>query len=157
MFINGMGFFFTMVLVGMPISFAIPLAVFAGFVSEFIPAIGTYIGGAVPVLLTLVIQGWTPALIVLLYVLAYQQVENYWLSPKISAKTMSINGAVAFGSALAGGALAGPMGAFMALPVAALIISLSANFGKSYDIVYHPAGSGDAAAETKDDESANDE
>jgi len=152
MFINGMGFFFTMVLVGMPVSFSIPLAVFAGFVSEFIPAIGTYIGGAIPILLTLVIQGWTPAIIVLAYVLAYQQIENYWLSPKISAKTMSINGAVAFGAALAGGAIAGPMGAFMALPVAALIISLSSNFGKSYDIVYHPAGSDDDDGEPQDTE-----
>jgi len=136
MLINSTGFFFTMVLVGMPVSFAIPLAVFGGFVSVFIPAIGTYIGGAVPILLTLAIQGWTAALIVLGYVLIYQQAENYWLSPKISSKTMTLNGAVAFGAALAGGAIAGPMGAFMALPVAALIISLTSNFVKSYDVVY---------------------
>ncbi|MCL1594371.1 MAG: AI-2E family transporter, partial [Actinomycetia bacterium] len=104
MFINGFGFFFTMVLVGMPVSLAIPLAVFGGFVSVFIPAIGTYIGGAIPIALTLAIQGVVPALIVLGYVLIYQQVENYWLSPKISAKTMTLNGAVAFGGALFGGA-----------------------------------------------------
>jgi len=136
MFINGLGFFFTMVLVGMPVGFALPLAVFGGFVSVFIPAVGTYIGGAIPILLTLAVQGLTAALIVLAYVLIYQQAENYWLSPKISSKTMTLNGAVAFGAALAGGALAGPMGAFMALPVAALIISLGSNFGKVYDIVY---------------------
>ena len=35
--INGLGFFFTMVLVGLPVLIAIPLAIFAGFVSEFIP------------------------------------------------------------------------------------------------------------------------
>ena len=136
MLINSTGFFFTMVLVGMPVGFALPLAVFGGFVSVFIPAIGTYIGGAVPVLLTLAIQGITAGLIVLGYVLLYQQIENYYLSPKISSKTMTLNGAVAFGAALAGGAIAGPMGAFVALPVAALIISLTSNFAKSYDIVY---------------------
>ena len=136
MLINGTGFFFTMVLVGMPIGFAIPLAVFGAFVSVFIPAIGTYIGGAVPIFMTLAVQGLTAALIVLAYVLIYQQAENYWLSPKISSKTMSLNGAVAFGAALAGGALAGPMGAFVALPVAALIISLTSNFAKSYEVVY---------------------
>ena len=136
MLINGIGFFFTMVLVGMPVGFSIPLAVFGAFVSVFIPAIGTYIGGAVPILLTLAVQGLTAALIVLAYVLIYQQAENYWLSPKISSKTMSLNGAVAFGAALAGGALAGPMGAFVALPVAALIISLTSNFSKSYEVVY---------------------
>ena len=136
MLINSTGFFFTMVLVGMPVGFALPLAVFGGFVSVFIPAIGTYIGGAVPVLLTLAIQGITAGLIVLGYVLLYQQIENYYLSPKISSKTMTLNGAVAFGAALAGGAIAGPMGAFVALPVAALTISLTSNFGKSYQLVY---------------------
>ena len=87
MVINGAGFFFTMVLVGMPVALAIPLAVFGGFVSVFIPAIGTYIGGAIPILLTLAIQGLVAGLIVLAYVLIYQQIENYYLSPKISSKT----------------------------------------------------------------------
>ncbi len=138
MLINSTGFFFTMVLVGMPVAFALPLAIFGGFVSVFIPAIGTYIGGAIPIILTLAVQGLTAALIVLAYVLIYQQAENYWLSPKISSKTMTLNGAVAFGAALAGGAIAGPMGAFVALPVAALIISLTSNFAKSYEVVYNP-------------------
>jgi predicted PurR-regulated permease PerM len=136
MFINGLGFFFTMVLVGMPVALAMPLALFGGFVSVFIPAIGTYIGGAIPILLTLAIQGLTAALIVLGYVLAYQQIENYWLSPKISADTMTLNGGVAFGAALAGGAIAGPMGAFTALPVAALISSFMSNYVASHEVVY---------------------
>ena len=136
MVINGAGFFFTMVLVGMPVALAIPLAVFGGFVSVFIPAIGTYIGGAIPILLTLAIQGLVAGLIVLAYVLIYQQIENYWLSPKISSKTMTLNGAVAFGGALFGGAIAGPMGAFISLPVAALITSLVSNFAPHHKVVY---------------------
>jgi predicted PurR-regulated permease PerM len=137
MVINGSGFFFVMVLVGLPVLFAIPLAIFAGFVSEFIPAVGTYIGGAVPVLLTLAVEGFAQALIVLAYVLIYQQVENYWLSPKLSAKTMTLNGGVAFGAALAGGAIGGPMGAFMALPIAALITSFLTQYRTVQDVVYH--------------------
>ena len=136
MVINGTGFFFTMVLVGMPVALAIPLAVFGGFVSVFIPAIGTYIGGAIPILLTLAVQGLVAGLIVLAYVLIYQQIENYWLSPKISSKTMTLNGAVAFGGALFGGAIAGPMGAFISLPVAALITSLVSNFAPHHKVVY---------------------
>jgi len=136
MVINGTGFFFTMVVVGMPVSLALPLAVFGGFVSVFIPAIGTYIGGAIPILLTLAIQGLIPSLIVLGYVLIYQQVENYWLSPKISANTMSLNGAVAFGAALFGGAVAGPMGAFISLPVAALVTALVSNFVPHHEVDY---------------------
>ncbi len=136
MLINGTGFLFTMVAVGVPTALAIALAIFGGFVSVFIPAIGTYIGGAIPVLLTLALQGLVPGLVVLGYVLVYQQIENYWLSPRISANTMSLNGAVAFGSALFGGAVAGPMGAFMALPVAALVTALASNFLRSHEIVY---------------------
>jgi len=49
---------------------------------------------------------------------------------------MTLNGAVAFGAALAGGAIAGPLGAFVALPVAALITSLVSNFADHYEVAY---------------------
>lgn len=136
MAINSTGFLLTMVLVGLPMSYAVPLAVFAGFVSEFIPAIGTYIGAAIPILLTSAIQGLVGGLVVLGYALVYQQLENYVFSPRISADTMSLNGGVAFGAALAGGAIAGPIGAFVALPVAALMSAVISNYAKSYDVVY---------------------
>jgi predicted PurR-regulated permease PerM len=139
MCINGLGFFFTMVLVGLPVEISLALALFGSFVSVFIPVIGTYLGGAVPILLTLALDGLTGALILLGYVLVYQQVENYWLSPKLSSKTMTLNGGVAFGAALAGGAIAGPMGAFTALPIAALITSFLSNYVASHEVVYQSA------------------
>ena len=115
---------------------AIPLAVIAGFSAAVIPAIGTDIGSAIPIVVTLGLAGLIPAVIVLVYALVYQQIENYWLSPKISSKTMTLNGAVAFGAALAGGAIAGPLGAFVALPVAALITALISNFVTHYEVGY---------------------
>ncbi|GMQ93319.1 MAG: hypothetical protein BMS9Abin12_0796 [Acidimicrobiia bacterium] len=136
MVINGLGFFFTMVIVGVPVAISIPLALIGGFIAAFIPAIGTYLGSAIPIAVTLGLQGLIPAVIVLAYALVYQQIENYWLSPKISSKTMTLNGAVAFGAALAGGAIAGPLGAFVALPVAALITSLISNFADHYEVAY---------------------
>ena len=87
-------------------------------------------------MVTLGLAGLIPAVIVLVYALVYQQIENYWLSPKISSKTMTLNGAVAFGAALAGGAIAGPLGAFVALPVAALITALISNFVTHYEVGY---------------------
>jgi predicted PurR-regulated permease PerM len=135
--LNGTGFLLTMILVGVPVSLAIPLAVFGGFVSVFIPAVGTYLGAAIPIVITLALQGFVSALVVLAYAVIYQQIENYWLSPRISANTMSLNGGVAFGAALAGGAIAGPIGAFVALPVAALISSTITNYARSHDVVYH--------------------
>jgi predicted PurR-regulated permease PerM len=148
MLINGGLFFVAMLIVGMPLLYAIPLAIFEGFVAEFIPAIGTYLGAAIPILLALVVLGLPEALILLVWVLIYQQAENYWLSPKISSNTMELNGAVAFGAALAGGAIAGPMGAFAALPVAALITSIIKNTGKSYDVVYQSEYDSDGALPT---------
>ncbi|MDK1026593.1 MAG: AI-2E family transporter [Actinomycetota bacterium] len=136
MVINGFGFFVTMVLVGVPVAISLPLALIAGFIAAFIPAIGTYIGSAIPIVVTLGLAGLIPAVIVLVYALVYQQIENYWLSPKISSKTMTLNGAVAFGAALAGGAIAGPLGAFVALPVAALITALISNFVTHYEVGY---------------------
>ena len=136
MVINGFGFFVTMVIVGVPVTLAIALAAFGGFVAAFIPAIGTYLGSAVPIAVTLALQGLIPALVVLGYALVYQQIENYWLSPKISSNTMALNGAVAFGGALAGGAIAGPIGAFVALPVAALITAFVSNFAPHSEVVY---------------------
>ncbi len=136
MVINGFGFFITMVLVGVPVGLSVPLSLIAGFIAAFIPAIGTYLGSAIPIAVTLGIAGLVPALIVLAYALVYQQVENYWLSPKLSSKTMTLNGAVAFGGALAGGAIAGPLGAFVALPVAALATALISNFVDHYEVVY---------------------
>ncbi len=134
--INAALFFFVMVVVGVPWLIALPLSVFQGFFAEFIPVVGTYIGAAVPALVTLGLQGVWQALVLVGWTLVYQQIENYWLSPRLSARSMEINGGVAFGSALAGGAIAGPMGAFMAMPVAAMVTSFVKNYGPHYELVY---------------------
>ncbi len=139
MIINGLGFFAVLVAVGMSVALSIPLSLFGSFVSVFIPAIGTYIGGAVPILIALADQGLVAALIVLGYVLVYQQIENYWLSPRLSAKTMTLNGGLAFGAALGGGALFGPMGAFMSLPIVALVVAFITNYRRDHEVVYQSA------------------
>ena len=135
MVVNGSLGFVVMVLLGLPVVYALPMALFMGFVSEFIPMIGTYIGAIVPILLILAVLGPFQAIIFIVWVIIYQQLENYWLSPRFSSKTMELNGAVAFGSAIFGGAVAGPMGAFMALPVAALITAIAKNAGRTYAVV----------------------
>jgi predicted PurR-regulated permease PerM len=137
MVINGSLFFIVMLLVGVNWSIALPLSIFEGFVAEFIPSIGTYIGAAIPVIVTLALVGLVPALILVVWTIIYQQLENYLLSPKISAHTMELNGAVAFGAAMAGGAIAGPMGAFMALPIAAMITAFIKQYVRHYPLVYH--------------------
>jgi predicted PurR-regulated permease PerM len=130
--VNGTGMYITLRVFNVP--FAAALAVFCGVVSAFIPIVGTYIGGAAPVLVALLFS--TPAgIAALAYVLIYQQLENYFLSPRITAKTMSLHPAVAFGAALIGGAIGGLLAAFLALPVAAVIQAAVQEFGKSYTVV----------------------
>lgn len=101
--------------------YALPLAVFVGVVSQFVPTIGTYVGGALPVVVALTAQGLPQALGVLAFVVGYQQVENLYFSPKVSARALEMNPAVSFLVVLAFGAVFGALGAFLALPVAATI------------------------------------
>ena len=96
----------------------IALALWVGVVSQFIPAIGAYIAGVLPVLVALLHSPRT-GLFALIVIVAYQQLENYFFSPRITAHTMEIHVALAFGSVIAGTALLGIVGAFLALPVAA--------------------------------------
>jgi predicted PurR-regulated permease PerM len=65
----------------------------------------------------------------------YQQIENYLLSPRITARTMQLHPAVAFGAALAGGAVSGLIGAFMALPAAAVIQATVSTYLKRHEVV----------------------
>jgi predicted PurR-regulated permease PerM len=103
-------------IIGVP--FPLPLALWVGVLSQFIPVIGTYLAGAVPVIIALIdspAQGlWTLAFVVL-----YQQLENYVFLPRVTARTMEMHVAVAFGSVIVGSALLGPIGAVLALPAAA--------------------------------------
>ena len=96
----------------------VALALWVGVVSQFIPAIGAYIAGVLPVFVALLHSPRT-GLFVLIVIVAYQQLENYFFSPRITAHTMEIHVALAFGSVIAGTALLGIVGAFLALPVAA--------------------------------------
>jgi predicted PurR-regulated permease PerM len=130
--INGTLMFITLKIVGVP--FALPLALISGLISEFIPIVGTYLGGALPVLVGLAEQGPTAAIVVLIEIVLYQQLENYVLSPRISAKTIELNAGVAFGAAMAGGAVGGFVGAFFALPIAATIQAFISTYSKGYEV-----------------------
>ncbi len=115
--------------------YALPLALFTGIVSQFVPTIGTYIGGALPVTVALTSQGIGQALAVLAFIIGYQQIENYFFSPKVSAKALEMNAAVAFLVVLAFGAVFGAIGAFLALPVAATVQAVMDTYWKRHELV----------------------
>jgi predicted PurR-regulated permease PerM len=120
------------VALGLPSPLA--LALWLGLVSQFIPVVGTYLGGALPLLVALVNRPIT-AVWVLAWILVYQQIENYLLSPKITAHTMDLHPAVAFGSALAGASLFGPLGAVLALPAAAVIQAFVSTYLDRHEVI----------------------
>jgi predicted PurR-regulated permease PerM len=95
------------------VPFALPLAMWMGLISQFIPVIGTFIAAALPLLVALLENPWS-ALVLVIYVILYQQFENYFLGPRITAKTMQLHPAIAIGAALIGGTLAGVLGAGIA-------------------------------------------
>jgi predicted PurR-regulated permease PerM len=122
-------------LVGVP--YPLALGLWVGLVSQFVPTIGTYLAGALPVLIAL-LHDPVDALWVLGFIVVYQQFENIVLSPRITARTMSLHPAVAFGAVIAGGAIAGPIGALLALPAAASIQALVSTYARRYEVVVSP-------------------
>src|SRR5690606_14477342 len=90
----------------------VPLALWVGFVSQFLPVVGTYIAGVLPVAITF-LDSPVKAVVVLGFIVVYQQVENYFFAPRITARTMELHPAVAFGSAIAGFSLLGGAGAVL--------------------------------------------
>ncbi|SEG81669.1 Predicted PurR-regulated permease PerM [Thermomonospora echinospora] len=116
---------------------ALALAVWAGAVSQFIPTVGTYLAGVLPVLVALAADPGT-ALWVLAFTIAYQQVENYVLQPRITARALAMHPAVAFGLVLAGVAVLGPVGALLALPLGASLQVLLSACVRRYTVEEHP-------------------
>ena len=119
-------------LVGAP--FPVPMAMWVGLISQFVPVIGTYIAGALPVIIGLLDQPST-GLSMLIAIVVYQQVENYLLQPKVTAHTMEIHVTVAFGSVIVGGLLLGAVGAVLALPAAATIQAFLASYLERQEVV----------------------
>lgn len=113
---------------------ALPLAVFTGLVSQFIPTVGTYIGGALPILVALTVSP-VRALAVLAFIIGYQQVENLVLTPKVSQRSLALNPAVAFLSVIAFGAVFGALGAFLSLPVTATIQAIMSTYVRRHELV----------------------
>ncbi|MER5181905.1 AI-2E family transporter [Streptomyces sp. NPDC002896] len=124
-------------LVFLEVPYAPALAVWVGLVSQFIPTIGTYLAGALPMLIAFTVDPWY-ALWVLVFVVVYQQFENYLLQPKLTAKSVDIHPAVAFGSVIAGTALLGAVGALIAIPAAATLQAFLGAYVKRYTVTDDP-------------------
>ncbi len=87
-----------------------------------------------PVLLTF-LDSPVKAVIVLIAIVVYQQIENYLFSPRITARTMELHPALAFGAALGGAAVLGAVGAVLALPAAAMAQAIVSDWGDRHQVI----------------------
>jgi predicted PurR-regulated permease PerM len=101
------------------IQFAVLLAVIAGIL-ELLPIIGPILSMIPTLLVALTTQDPIVGVIavVVLYV-AVQQVENYVLVPKIQGSAVDLHPAVVIFVLIVGGAIAGLLGAILAIPITA--------------------------------------
>lgn len=118
--INGTCSWIMMAILDVP--YAVVLAVAVGILG-LIPLVGATIG-AILVAAVALSQGVAIMVIVLIYYIVYQQIENYVIVPRIMSRTVSVPGAVVVVAVLAGGTLMGVLGALVAIPVAAGLLLL---------------------------------
>jgi predicted PurR-regulated permease PerM len=123
-----------LVLLVLGVPYWLPLAIWTGIISQFIPTIGTYLAIALPAVVALADQP-SDALWVVVFGTAYQQIENYLIGPRVTARTVSIHPAVAFGAVIVGAALFGPLGALVSIPVVAAIEAVIDTYGHRYELV----------------------
>ncbi|WP_432040077.1 AI-2E family transporter [Streptomyces cucumeris] len=109
----GVGLFF------LDVPMAVPLAVFI-FLFAFIPLVGAVVSGALAVVVALVTQGVFTGAMVLLVVLAVQQIEGHILQPFILGRAVRVH-PLAVVLSVAGGSLIGGIGgAVVAVPLVAV-------------------------------------
>ena len=119
--------------VGLP--YWLPMAIWTGVVAQFVPMVGTYIAIILPVIIGLLSGNPWIGVIVLAWALLYQQVENLTIEPRISARAVNVNPAVAFISVLLGAALFGVAGALLAIPVTAMVLTLVGIYVKRHELI----------------------
>lgn len=113
-------------ILGVPL--VLPLAVLT-FVSAFVPIIGALFAGFVAVLIALVSNGLTDALIVLAIIVVVQQLEGNVFQPMIQSRGLGLHAAVILLAVTLGGSLVGIVGSLLAVPIAALI-AVVWNYGR---------------------------
>jgi predicted PurR-regulated permease PerM len=136
-----------LVILGVPLAATLALLI---FMLSFIPIAGAWISGTITVLVALASGGVGDALATIAIVLVVQQVlDSYIVSPLVYRQQVSLNPMVTLGSVTAGSALAGIVGAFLAVPLVAMIWGMYSEYerikaGEPADPAVAPPGSAPA-------------
>ena len=101
------------------VRFAVPLA-FVVAICDLIPMIGATLGAMIGVTVALFSSGvWPTTVLVAAFFIAYQQLENYLIAPRVLKTTVELGAAAVLIAGLIGATILGLVGALMAIPIAA--------------------------------------
>jgi predicted PurR-regulated permease PerM len=138
--ICGVVTFVVLVVLGMPYAGALALLV---AVLDLIPLVGATLGGALLVIVGLFVAPWK-AVVLLIYIVVYQQVEGSVIQPMVYSRAVQLNGLVIFIAVLVGGMLFGILGALLAIPVveiSRIVVSELVAYRRTRQEDNKPAGS----------------
>jgi len=115
----GLATFVCFTALGLP--FAVPVG-FAVAVFDLIPMIGATLGAIVCVGVALLTSNiWPETVVVIIFFVAYQQLENYLIAPRVQKQAVSLSAAAVLLAGLIGATVLGLIGALMAIPIAAAL------------------------------------
>lgn len=117
-----MGIFIFVLLLACGVPNALAIAVFGGSM-DLLPYIGVFLTMG-PVVLAAALKSPTTAIIVFLLLLAYEELESRVLVPLVYGRSLRLPSSVIFFALIFGTALAGVIGALLALPIAAAVVML---------------------------------
>jgi len=117
--------FLVLTILGVP--FSGPLAVFAGLMS-LIPLVGATIAAVIIGVVTVFSDFPTDTIIWTVWAIAYQQIENNLIQPQIQKRTVNVHPLLTIVAVLFGSTLLGVLGAIVAIPIAASIQILIAEY-----------------------------
>ncbi|WP_068158597.1 AI-2E family transporter [Rhodococcus phenolicus] len=120
-----------LVILGVPLA---PVLAIITFIGGFIPIVGAFVAGALAVLVALVANGLTTAIIVLVIIIAVQQLEGNVLQPVLQSRSMHLHAVIVLLAVTAGSSLFGIVGAFLAVPVAAVAAVVIRYVGEQIDV-----------------------
>jgi predicted PurR-regulated permease PerM len=120
-----------LVIIGVPLAATLATLTFFG---GFIPIVGAFVAGGVAILVALVLEGGTAALLVLGLVLLVQQLEGNVLSPWLQGRSLQLHAGIVLLAVTGGGTRYGIIGAFLAVPVVACVVVLLRYLSERVDV-----------------------
>ena len=130
--VDAAGIVLVAILLDVPLALPIGVLVFLG---AFVPMIGATVAGSVAVLVALVAQGPWTAVLMLIGVIAVQQIEGHVLQPFLMGRWVSVHPLAVILAIACGVVVAGVAGALVAVPLAAVVNAVVQHLASFAEVV----------------------